>query len=305
MKYIKLISAIDKYVKEYYENNIRQSYQLNNKKNANNINDWNDILSVVIRKSVLQYLIRKNVGFNKDVSINNSGIDNTDTITKCLKNKYKNIVVEDLDKWQNMLRGKINRCDKLINFTEYNTRYIEFRYKDINNLINLLKLLSKYKIIPKIDDVMICNSNKRFMYYIVIYDNYNKNYKQLNKENVKKLSESNKIILNKNIEKFIKKLIHMKILNNTFYDIDVCINKIKELKKYIFFDDKLNVVFIFTDDIFPYNLNNYSYINSDYKKIIKTITKNIISEGNYKDKEYYIDVKRYVIGRLLRDKLII
>lgn len=300
MELVKFTNTIDYYVKEFYENKKNLNYKID----EDIINNWNDILTTAIRKSILNYIIKKKIGINKNVFITDKleKKDNKTTINKCLHKKYKNIILNSLDNAQNLLGGRINGREKLIYYEEYEKKYIEFRYKEITNLSNLLKILSRYKIVPKIEDAIICDNNN-LMYYIVIYNNHNKNYKQINKENLKNLSYNDKIILNKNIEGFIKKLIYMNILNNLYYT-DLTAKNLKDLKKNIYFDDKLNVVFLFTDNTFLYNLNNYRYVSNNYKNIVKNITKKIISD-KLTNNDDYIDVKKYVIIRLLHDKVII
>lgn len=313
MDYKNFEKNIYKYIVEYNKGRekaikrvekVQATLNLNNDEIADIISSFNNLLST----NVYKYYYNKIILTSKSIFTKQDGVPE-DNVKTCVSKQYKIPPLENMKSLSsNTFATKINGKNKIINFANYDNYSIEENYKSLMKRKFIYKELAKLGMIPKINDIIMCNkkcdaSNTGRVkmadsgYYIIIYDNPD-DYKQLNAENVNKLSGEDKKKLLHNLELFSQKILDNKIISykefiRDYYDSGI---------KWLFFDNNLAIVMIITDSnsLYLFSDKESSIMNNKayYKKIIKKLFDNSVKiQGLY--------VKKYVILRLLQEKELI
>ena len=134
-------------------------------------------------------------------------------------------------------------------------------------------------------------------YYIIVYDNP-ADYRQLNAENINKLSAEDKKKLLANLELFAQKILDNKIISYTEF-----VGEYYEGgSKWLFFDNNLKIVMIMTDNYSMYQFSDKEKATMNKKTFYKKLTKKLFNNAERMQGLY---VKKYVILRLLQEKQLI
>ena len=313
MDYKKFEENIYKYIVEYNkgrDKGIKKVFKVQTKLNITDdkiskmISSFNNILS----KNIYTYYYNKIILTVKSIYTKHNGAPE-DNIKTCISKIYKIKSFENLKTLSsNTFATKIKGKDKIINFANYDSYSIEDNYKNLMKRKFIYKELSKLGMIPKINDIIMCNkkgdnSKEEKVkaadsgYYVIIYDNP-ADYKQLNPENISKLSGEDKKKLLANLELFAQKILDNKIISykefiGEYYEGGM---------KWLFFDNNLKIAMIMTDSYSMYQFNDKENATMNKKTLYKKITKKLFNNAERIQGLY---IKKYIILRLLQEKQLI
>lgn len=311
MDYKKFEDNIYKYIVEYNKGrdkaikkvkNVQQKLNITNEQVSQIIMAFDNLLS----KNVYKYYYNKASVVGKSIYAKNDGVTPDDNVKTCISKIYKIKPIETIKSLSsNTFSTKINGKNKIINFTKYNDYSIEENYKNLEKRKFIYKELGKQELIPKINDIIMCNNKynntKPYRpktadsgYYIIIYDNP-ADYRNLNAENINKLSKEDKKKLFNNLEIFAQKILDNKIISyNEFIG-----EYFEGGMKWLFFDNNLKIVMMMTDNFAMYQFSDKEKATMNKKILFKKITKKLF---NNTEKIQSLYVKKYVILRLLQEK---
>ena len=313
MDYKKFEENIYKYILEYNKGRekaikkvekVQKILNLTNEEISQIIISFDNLLS----KNVYKYYYNKASLIGKSIYTKHNGAPE-DNIKTCISKIYKIKPLENMKTLSsNTFATKIKGKDKIINFANYDNYSIEDNYKNLMKRKFIYKELSKLGLIPKINDIIMCNKKcdnstvekvkaADSGYYVIIYDNP-ADYKQLNPENISKLSGEDKRKLLANLELFAQKILDNKIISykefvGEYYEGGM---------KWLFFDNNLKIVIIITDSYSMYRFSDKEKATMDKKTLYKKITKKLL---NNTERIQGLYVKKYVILRLLQEKQLI
>ena len=313
MDYKKFEENIYKYIVEYNkgrDKGIKKVFKVQTKLNITDdkisqmISSFNNLLS----KNIYKFYYNKIILTGKSIYTKHNGAPE-DNIKTCISKIYKIKPLENMKTLSsNTFATKIKGKDKIINFANYDNYSIEDNYKNLMKRKFIYKELSKLGLIPKKNDIIMCNkkcdnskSDKVKAadsgYYVIIYDNP-ADYKQLNLENISKLSGEDKKKLLANLELFAQKILDNKIISykefvGEYYEGGM---------KWLFFDNNLKIAMIMTDNYSMYQFNDKENATMNKKTLYKKITKKLFNNAERIQGLY---VKKYVILRLLQEKQLI
>lgn len=314
MDYKKFEKAIGSYIIEYDNNNDKSAKKIENVEKNLNIKG-NKIVGLIIlfeniiNKEVYKYYYNKITSIGKSIYAKDEKTSDDDKVRTCISNKYNNITIENLNSLSNnTFSTKINGKNKIVNFSHNDNYSIEYNYRDLKKKQYIFKILAKNKIIPKIHDIVLCreNLNKKrgknviladALYHIIIYDNPS-DYRKLNSENIKKISIDDKKKLHDNIKIFSQKIIDSKIISLDIFVRDNAEGFINS----IYFDNNFNIVLIISNNFYLYNFKDKDETIINKEVVYKKITGELFKKNN---KIQYLYLKKYIMLRLLQDKILI
>jgi hypothetical protein len=313
MDYKKFEENIYKYILEYNKGRekaikkvekVQKILNLTNEEISQIIISFDNLLS----KNVYKYYYNKASLIGKSIYTKPDGAPE-DNVKTCISKIYKiKPLVKLKSLSENTFATKIKDKDKIINFSLYDDYSIEENYKNLEKRKFVYKELAKRELIPKINDIIMCNNKcdnskpQRVKkadsgYYIIVYDNP-ADYRQLNAENINKLSAEDKKKLLANLELFAQKILDNKIISYTEFVGEYFEGGIK----WLFFDNNLKIVIIITDSYSMYQFSDKEKATMDKKTLYKKITKKLL---NNTERIQGLYVKKYVILRLLQEKQLI
>lgn len=259
-------------------------------------------------KNIYKYYYIKATSIGKSVYAKNDGAHN-ENVKTCVSKIYKIKPIEIIQSLSdNTFSTKINGRNNIINFSNYNDYSIEENYKNLQKRKFIYKELSKHELVPKINDIIMCNNKCNDLnpqrvktadrgYYIIVYDNP-ADYRQLNAENINKLSAEDKKKLLANLELFAQKILTQKIISYTEFVGEY----FEGGMKWLFFDNNLKIVMMMTDSFAMYQFSDKEKATMNKKNFYKKLTKKIFNNTERIEGLY---VKKYVILRLLQEKQLI
>ena len=313
MDYKKFEENIYKYIIEYNKGRAKAIKQV--EKVQKTLNFTNEEISQIITsfdnllsKNIYKYYYNKASLIGKSIYAKNDGAPN-DNVKTCISKIYKIKPIEIIKSLSgNTFSTKINGRNKIINFTNYNDYSIEENYKNLEKRKFIYNELAKRELIPKINDIIMCNNKcdnskpQRVKtadsgYYIIVYDNP-ADYRQLNAENINKLSAEDKKKLLANLELFAQKILDNKIISYTEFVGEY----FEGGMKWLFFDNNLKIVMMMTDSFAMYQFSDKEKATMNKKTFYKKLTKKLFDNAERIQGLY---VKKYVILRLLQEKQLI
>ena len=312
MDYKKFEENIYKYIVEYNKDRDKAIKKVANITKTLNITDTQfehliSSLDSILRKNVYKYYYNKIVSTGKSIYTSQDKAMPEDNVKSCISKKYKIQPIENVGSLSsNTFATKMNGKNKIINFSHADNYYtIEENYNKLMKLKFLYKELAKLKMIPKIHDIIVCidkSEDQRvkstdYGYYIIIYDNP-ADYKQLNAENIKKLSKEDRKTLLNNLKLFAQKILDNKIIPWTEFGGEYSSGSIK----WLFFDNNLEIALMISDNYSMYQFNDREKANINKNTLYKKMTKKIF---NHTRDQQYININKYVILRLLQEKQLI
>jgi len=195
---------------------------------------------------------------------------------------------------------RVEKVQKTLNYTNEQKNLMKRKF--------IYKELGKLGLIPKINDIIMCNKkcdNSKTQivktadsgYYIIIYDNP-ADYKQLNAENINNLSSEDKKKLFNNLEIFAQKILDNKIISYVEF-----VGEYHEGgSKWLFFDNNFKIVMMMTDNYSMYQFSDKEKATMNKKTFYKKLTRKLFNNAERIQGLY---IKKYIILRLLQEKQLI
>ncbi len=313
MDYKKFEENVYKYIIEYNKGSTKSITRVKKAKETLNITD-KQLLDIILsfdnllRKNIYKYSYNKSLKTGKSIYTKQDENMSENNVKSCLSKIYKIKPDENITNLsENTFTTKINGKNKIINFAQYYDYSIEQNYKNSMKRKFLYKELVKLDLIPKINDIIMCNNSNNSIthsvkmadtgYYIIIYDNP-ADYKKLNAENINKLSGEEKKTLFNNLELFAQKIFENKVISYTKFIGEYSYGTLE----WIFFDNNLKIVIIITESYPMYNFNDKENATMNKNTFYKKLTNKIFNKSNNIQN---LNIKEYVILRLLQEKQLI
>jgi hypothetical protein len=314
MDYKKFEENIYKYAVEYNRGRakamkrvekVQTKLNFTNEELSDIITSFDNLLSKIVHK----YYYNKIVSTGKSIYTKQDGDMPEDNVNTCISKMYKINPLENMKSLSNnTFATKIKGKNKIINFANYQDYSIEENYKNLMKRQFIYKELAKLDLIPKINDIIMCNkkcdnSKTRIVktadsgYYIIIYDNP-ADYKKLNAENIKNLSSEDKKKLFNNLEIFAQKILDNKIVSY----VEFVGEYYEGGSKWLFFDNNLKIVMMMTDNYSMHQFSDKEKATMNKKTFYKKLTKKLFNNA---ERIVGLYIKKYIILRLLQEKQLI